>query len=348
MARTDGRYGGLSFSADRPVVVAGWDGAAAGRLAAFVAGGAAALRLTANAGDATRGGRRLRGLRAGVPTGVPRIVEVTDPRQVPAVAAVAEVLQVGSAHMQDFALLREVAQAARPVLLARGSTATVDEWLGAAAYLTAGGNDQVILGECGIRTTDPTGRRILDVAGALRARERSGFPLVVEPTATAHTPGEVAALARAALAAGADGLVLDVAEHRREGAAGSPRLDPAAFACLMESLGLLPVSAYASLGDCRAAIDRLDDALMDLLLRRQEVAGRAGALKAQAGAATWQPAREREIRERLSKRAAAAGQPEVASVWRSILRLSRARQVATAPPIPARRDRARGMQSLDG
>jgi 3-deoxy-7-phosphoheptulonate synthase len=152
-------------------------------------------------------------------TGLPVVTEVMDPRLVDLVAQYADVLQVGSRSMQNFPLLVEVGRSGRPVLLKRGFSATVNEWLGAAEYVAAEGNLDIILCERGIRTfaMSDYSRNTLDLTVIPALRRQTFLPVIVDPS---HATGDatlVPAASRAALAAGADGLIVEVI------AAGSDR-----------------------------------------------------------------------------------------------------------------------------
>lgn len=170
-------------------------------------------------------------------TGLPVVTEVLDPRDVELVAEHAAVLQVGSRNMQNFPLLREVGRLRKPVLLKRGAAATVDELLAAAEYILQGGNDQVLLCERGVRGFDPTTRYLLDLAAVPVLRQRTGLPVVVDPSHGTGRAELVAPMAKAALLAGADGLLIEVhADPERALCDGRQALRPAEFAQLAAEL----------------------------------------------------------------------------------------------------------------
>jgi 3-deoxy-7-phosphoheptulonate synthase len=143
-------------------------------------------------------------------TGLPVVTEVLDTRQVELVAAHADVLQIGARNMQNFALLQEVGRTQRPVLLKRGLSATISELLMAAEYILAQGNRDVILCERGIRTFETATRNTLDVGAVAVLRRETHLPVVVDPSHAAGRADLVAPLAFAAIAAGADGLIVEV------------------------------------------------------------------------------------------------------------------------------------------
>ena len=147
-------------------------------------------------------------------TGLPVVTEVLEPEQVPLVAAYADMLQVGSRNMANFALLRRVGLTDRPVLLKRGMSATVEEWLMAAEYILAAGNPNVILCERGIRSFDPLLRFTLDLNAVPLVRELSHLPIIVDPSHGTGRRSLVRQMSIAAIAAGADGLIVEMHPDR--------------------------------------------------------------------------------------------------------------------------------------
>ena len=133
-----------------------------------------------------------------------------DPRDVDLVCEHAAMLQIGSRNMQNIPLLREVGRAPRPVLLKRGPSATLEELLFAAEYVHRGGNAEVVLCERGVRSFDPSTRYLLDLAAVPELKSRSGLPVVVNPSHGTGRRHLVAPMARAALAVGADGILIEV------------------------------------------------------------------------------------------------------------------------------------------
>jgi 3-deoxy-7-phosphoheptulonate synthase len=178
-------------------------------------------------------------------TGLPVITEVLDPREVSAVAEVADILQVGARNMQNFALLKELGRTRRPVLLKRGLAATLEEWLLAAEHVMAAGNEAVILCERGQRLLAEPDRCGLDVGAVAAARGFSRLPVFVDPSHAAGARGLVAPLARAAVAAGAHGLLIEVHERPEDALSDSLQsLSIEAFRALMAEL----VALTAALG----------------------------------------------------------------------------------------------------
>jgi 3-deoxy-7-phosphoheptulonate synthase len=156
-------------------------------------------------------------------TGLPVVTEVMEPRDVELVASWADALQVGTRNMQNFALLREVGATSKPVLLKRGFSATVEEWLMAAEYVAQRGNSEIILCERGIRTFETATRNTLDLGGMVVAQQESHLPVIVDPS---HAMGHrelVAPMARAAIAAGADGVMVDVHHDPGEALCDGPQ-----------------------------------------------------------------------------------------------------------------------------
>ena len=170
-------------------------------------------------------------------TGLPIVTEVMDPRQVDKVAEYADVLQVGARNMQNFSLLSEVGKVQRPVLLKRGLSARVSELLMAAEYVMAQGNRDVILCERGIRTYETATRNTLDVAAIPVLKAETHLPVIVDPSHAGGRAELVAPLAFAAIAAGADGLIVEVhPSPERALSDGDQSLTPGKFADMMRSL----------------------------------------------------------------------------------------------------------------
>jgi 3-deoxy-7-phosphoheptulonate synthase len=170
-------------------------------------------------------------------TGMPIVTEVMDTRQVDLVAEHADMLQVGARNMQNFALLAELGRVRRPVLLKRGLSATVKELLMAAEYIMANGNHDVVLCERGIRTFETATRNTLDVAAIPVLKRESHLPVIVDPSHAGGDASLVAPLAFAAIAAGADGLIIEV--HPDPECAlsdGDQSLPPDAFAAMMQRI----------------------------------------------------------------------------------------------------------------
>lgn len=146
-------------------------------------------------------------------TGLPIITEVMHVRNVETVCNYADILQIGTRNMQNYDLLTEVGQARKPVVLKRGMTAKLEEWLQAAEYILRGGNDQLILCERGVRTFETYTRNTLDLSAVLAVRELSHLPIIVDPSQGTGRASMVPAMCKAAVAVGADGLLVEVHPH---------------------------------------------------------------------------------------------------------------------------------------
>ena len=170
-------------------------------------------------------------------TGMPVVTEVMDPRQVELVARYADVMQIGARNMQNFSLLSEVGKVQRPVLLKRGLSGTITELLMAAEYIMAQGNGDVMLCERGIRTYETATRNTMDVAAIPVLKRETHLPVIVDPSHAGGRAHLVTPLALAAIAAGADGLIVEV--HPDPACAksdGEQSLTPSAFAQMMDAV----------------------------------------------------------------------------------------------------------------
>ncbi len=170
--------------------------------------------------------------------GLKVVTEIVDKDDLELVGKYADVYQVGARNMQNFQLLKALGKVKKPVLLKRGLSATISEWLNAAEYIMAGGNEQVILCERGIRTYETFTRNTLDLSAVAAVKELSHLPIIVDPS---HGTGRwqmVQPMARAAVAAGCDGLIIEVHPHPEVALSdGDQSLTPKNFNRLMEDLG---------------------------------------------------------------------------------------------------------------
>jgi 3-deoxy-7-phosphoheptulonate synthase len=168
---------------------------------------------------------------------MPVVTEVMDTRQVELVSEYADMLQVGSRNMQNYPLLREVGHSARPILLKRGMMATIEEFLLAAEYILSNGNENVILCERGIRTFEASTRNTLDLSAVPMLKRLTHLPVIVDPSHGTGIRWMVPAMAKAAIAAGADGLIIEVHYMPDEALCdGHQSLDPELFTSLMADL----------------------------------------------------------------------------------------------------------------
>ena len=173
-------------------------------------------------------------------TGLPVVTEVMNTTEVDLVEAHADILQIGARNIQNFALLKKVGQARKPVLLKRGMMTTIEELLMSAEYILSSGNDQVILCERGIRTFETATRNTLDLSAVPVLKQATHLPVIVDPSHAAGHWKYVIPLARAAVAVGADGLIIEVhPEPEKAVSDGMQSLKPEKFYQLMEDVRVL-------------------------------------------------------------------------------------------------------------
>jgi len=168
------------------------------------------------------------------------VTEVMDLSQIELIERYADIFQVGARNMQNFTLLRELGHARKPVLLKRGISATIEEWLLSAEYVLSGGNTDVILCERGIRTFETATRNTFDISAIPVVKKLSHLPIIADPSHGAGRRDMVAPMARAAVAAGADGLIIEVhCEPDRALSDGAQSMYPAQFDRLMAELRII-------------------------------------------------------------------------------------------------------------
>jgi 3-deoxy-7-phosphoheptulonate synthase len=181
--------------------------------------------------------------KAGRQTGLPIVTEVIDPRDVSWVAEFADVLQIGTRNMQNYSLLKEVGQTGRPVLLKRGMYSTLEEWLNCAEYILSEGNPNVILCERGIRTFETYTRNTLDLSAVPAIKELTHLPIIIDPTHSTGRINLIGPMSMAAVAAGADGLIIEVHYNPAEALCDADQaLTPNLFADIMARLR--PLSSF--------------------------------------------------------------------------------------------------------
>jgi 3-deoxy-7-phosphoheptulonate synthase len=169
--------------------------------------------------------------------GLPVVTEVMDPRQVDLVVRYADMLQIGARNMQNFDLLREVGQTQKPVLLKRGMSATVKDMLMSAEYILSEGNPNVVLCERGVRSFEDSTRNMLDMSAVPNVKGQSHLPIIVDPSHATGRPDLIPAMARAAVAAGADGVHVEVHSCPEKALSDGPQaLLPAQYAALTREL----------------------------------------------------------------------------------------------------------------
>ena len=175
--------------------------------------------------------------RVGDELGMPVVTEVMDTRQVALVERYADMFQIGARNMQNFDLLTEVGQAKKPVLLKRGMAATLKDLLMSAEYILASGNPNVVLCERGVRSFDDSTRNLLDLAAVPNLKSLTHLPIVVDPSHGTGKPKLIPAMARAAVAAGADGVHIEVHSHPEQALSdGDQALRPPEYAAVMADL----------------------------------------------------------------------------------------------------------------
>ncbi len=170
-------------------------------------------------------------------TGLPIVSELMSADQLPLFEEAVDVIQIGARNMQNFDLLKKVGKSSKPILLKRGLSSTIEEWLMSAEYIMAGGNPNVILCERGIRTFETYTRNTLDLSAVLAAKRQSHLPVVVDPSHACGKAWMVERMAMAAVAAGADGLIIEV--HNNPSCAlcdGAQSVTPEQFGSIMDKL----------------------------------------------------------------------------------------------------------------
>lgn len=173
-------------------------------------------------------------------TGLPVVTEVMDPRDLDKVSYYCDLIQIGSRNMQNFALLKEAGKTQKPVVLKRGLAATIEEWLLACEYILNSGNEKVILCERGIRTFEKMMRNTVDIAAVALVKELSHLPVLVDPSHGTGIRTLVAPVARAAIAAGADGLMIEVHQNPEQALSdGEQSLTPEMFSSLAREIRML-------------------------------------------------------------------------------------------------------------
>jgi 3-deoxy-7-phosphoheptulonate synthase len=190
---------------------------------------------------------------AGELSGLPVVTEIMSEDDISVGCEYADMIQVGARNMQNFALLKKLAKTKRPILLKRGASATIKEWLSAADYLLHGGNENVVLCERGIKTFDHSLRNTLDLAGVALAKEMTNLPIIVDPSHATGKRSLISATAKAAIAVGADGVIVEV--HPRPETAlsdGAQSLTFDGFAEMMENL-TSPLRRVARASEVRVA-----------------------------------------------------------------------------------------------
>ncbi|MCB0311007.1 MAG: 3-deoxy-7-phosphoheptulonate synthase [Bdellovibrionales bacterium] len=175
--------------------------------------------------------------KAGCETGLPTITEVLDTRDVSWVAEFVDILQIGARNMQNFALLNEVGKSQKPVMLKRGPHSTINEWLSCAEYILKAGNPNVILCERGIRTAENYTRNTFDLSAVAAAKRLTHLPVIADPSHATGRPELIGPMSKAAIAAGADGLMIEVHCNPAEALSDKEQaLHPHEFAAIVQEV----------------------------------------------------------------------------------------------------------------
>lgn len=235
---------------------------------------------------------------AGRAVGLPTVTQVLEASHVEIAADMVDMLEIASGNMQDFELLRLAGRSGRPVLLRRGPSATLDEWLWAAEYLLAEGNEQVVLVERGIRTFGTVGADTLDIGAVPSLKETTHLPVMVDPSHTSGGAMRVQPLALAAQGVGADGLIVEVHPHPEVARTSFSQVGIGVFEELMTALGISRV---------RRHIDQIDRQIVRLLARRQALSLEIGRVKHTRGLPVHIPGREAELLEIVKDEASHLG-----------------------------------------
>ena len=261
--------------------------------------------------------------KAGHESGLPTVTEVNEPGHVAEAADHVDMLEVGPDNMQNFSLLADVGKAGKPVLLHRGPSATIDEWLMAAEYILAEDNPNVVLCERGSRTFDPRTTDTMDISAVPVVQRISHLPVIIDPAPSRGGEDLIAPLALAGRSVGADGLSVLVHPDPASSLAGNgSQLDLVAFARLMDRLGIPSL---------RDEIDRIDRELIKLIGRRLSSSVEIARIKAVKGLPMRSPDREEELIEEARDDARRLGfDPEYAAdLMRIVLEHSRRAQRAS-------------------
>jgi 3-deoxy-7-phosphoheptulonate synthase len=253
---------------------------------------------------------------AGKAVGLPTVTQVLEAHHVEIAAESIDMLEINSGNMQDFELLRTAGRSGRPVLLRRGPSATIDEWLWAAEYLLAEGNEQVALVERGIRTFGGDGADTLDIGAVPALKDLTHLPVIVDPSHASGGAMRVQPLALAAQGVGADGLIIEVHPQPEVARTSFNQMGIGGFEELMTALGISRV---------RRHIDQIDRQIVRLLARRQQLSLEIGRVKQARGLPVHIPGREHELLDIIRDEAAHLGvdTDHVAALFEMVLAESR-------------------------
>ncbi|MBI4471575.1 MAG: bifunctional 3-deoxy-7-phosphoheptulonate synthase/chorismate mutase [Acidobacteria bacterium] len=275
---------------------------------------------------------------AGRATGLPVVTEVLTAEDVKLVAGYADALQVGARNMQNFALLKALGSAGRPIVLKRGLSSTIEELLMAAEYVCLHGNPHVILCERGIRTFETATRNTLDFNAVAVLKQFTHLPIIVDPSHGTGRRNLVGPVSKAAAAIGADGLIIEVHPEPETALSDGPQsLTPTEFSAIMRELAAhlalqgRPLAVGA--GSCdvggidahRERIDSIDEALVNLLCERVRIAIELGRLKRDMGYPIQSTERETVVVERAKRLSEGVFEPSaIGRLFRAIIEETRA------------------------
>ena len=214
------------------------------------------------------------------------VTEVIDAPSLDLVVDKVDIIQIGARNMQNYELLKLAGRIYKPIILKRGLSATIEEWLLAAEYILASGNPQVILCERGIRTYEPSTRNTLDLSAVGVVKELSHLPVIVDPSHAAGRRDLISSLSKAAIAAGADGLLIETHPNPAEAVSDGPQsLTPEQFIQLAGELGVVAESVQRiftiggqedTIESLRAQIDRIDQSIIEKLANRMQIVRKLG------------------------------------------------------------------------
>jgi 3-deoxy-7-phosphoheptulonate synthase len=257
-------------------------------------------------------------------TGLPVVAEPLEVEHVAQLVPHVDALMIGARSMHNTPLLRAAGRSGLPVIVKRSMSATFDEWLAAARYVLLEGNDQVVLCERGIRTFETATRNTLDLSAIPVLRDRTDLPVIVDPSHATGRASWVPALAMAAVAAGADGLLVEC--HPDPSSAlcdAAQAISPRTLAAIVRATELLAGTARpapaASVEDCRAAVDSVDAGLARLLERRATLVARIERIKLDSGVPIRDRRREAEVTDRVARLAPHLGRTGVTAVMTAVI-----------------------------
>lgn len=238
------------------------------------------------------------------------VTEVIDAPSLELVVDEIDIIQIGARNMQNFELLKMAGRINKPVILKRGLSATIEEWLLAAEYILSAGNPNVILCERGIRTYEPSTRNTLDLSAVGVAKELSHLPVIVDPSHAAGRRDLIASLSKAAIASGADGLLIETHPNPAEAVSDGPQsLHPEQFIQLAEELGIVAEAvnrvfdcgsknAEETLESLRSQIDDIDHTIIERLAARMQIVSKVADQKRLDR--VKDNTREKEVMQRLT------------------------------------------------